>query len=271
MSKQKAKDVLVAILPRKASLQTLQNEGWYHIPVKTAPKKRIPPKILAFYQGKVFEYEEAYKIRFYGEVERVDELARKELFPNDEKNQYKADDLYYRLQLKALKERPAPIISYRPRRILFIPTTLEKFNTAVQINDLFDASPIEDKLWSALQYNYILAERQWKIRVQQCRYYLDFAVFCNEGKLAIETDGYSFHYDSKNQIDYDTWRRNQIVLDDWHLLHYTTHQVKDDWTPYISQIQQKINQLGGPESPQDFKRKIGEEQGKYIVDDEEPL
>ena len=61
------------------------------------------------------------------------------------------------------------------------------------------------------------------------------------------------------------------MLDDWHLLRYTTHQINDEGTPYITQIQQKINQLGGLESPGDFKRKIGEEQGKYIVDGEEPL
>jgi hypothetical protein len=39
----------------------------------------------------------------------------------------------------------------------------------------------------------------------------------------------------------------------------------------ISQIEQKIDQLGGLERPEGFERKVGEEQGKYIVDGEEPL
>jgi len=60
-------------------------------------------------------------------------------------------------------------------------------------------------------------------------------------------------------------------LDDWRFLHYTTKQVQDDWTPYLSQIEQKIEQLGGLERPENFERKVGEEQGKYIVDGEEPL
>ena len=76
---------------------------------------------------------------------------------------------------------------------------------------------------------------------------------------------------SKNQIDYDTWRQNEIELDDWRFLHYTTKQVKDNWTPYLNQIEQKIEQLGGLERPENFERKVGEEQGKYIVDGEEPL
>ncbi len=250
---------------------TLQTEGWYHIPVETAPQKRWPPKVLAFYQSKVFGKEEAYKIRYFGEVERIDIFPRKELFPNDLENQYKAERPYYRLQLKSLEERPLPIISHRPRRLVFIPTTMEKFMFAEQINDLFDGSPLEDRLWSALKHYDILAERQWKIIIQNRRYYLDFAVFCRNGKLAIETDGYTYHYDDRNQIDYDTWRRNEIEIDGWRFLHYTTRQVRDDWTPYLSQIRRVIDQLGGVEAPEKYERKVTEEQGKYIVDGEEPL
>jgi very-short-patch-repair endonuclease len=265
------KEVLVALLPRKSSLEILQTEKWYHIPVETAPQNRWPPKVLAFYQGKVFGYEEAFKIRYFGEVNLIEVVPRKELFPDDEKNAYKAENLYYRLQLKRLEERQTPIVSYRPRRLVFIPTTLEKFEGAKQINDLFDGSPLEDRLWKALKYINISAERQWKVVIQGHNYYLDFAVFCKNGKLAIETDGYTTHFDSMNQIDYDTWRQNEIELDDWRFLHYTTNQVKDDWTPYINQIQNKIEQLGGIESPQDFVRKVGEKPVKYIINGEEPL
>ncbi len=264
------KELLVALLPRKSALAILKSEGWYHVPVEAAPK-RWPPKILAFYQGKVFGDEEAYKIRHYGEVKKIDIVSRRELFPEDEKNQHKAENLYYRIQLKDLQERNAPIISYRPRRLVFIPTTLAKFENAEQINDLFDGSPLEDLLWKGLKALSVLAERQWKIVVQQHNYYLDFAVFCKNGKLAIETDGYSYHFDSRNQIDYDTWRQNEIELDDWRFLHYTSKQVKDNWIPYLGQIEQKIEQLGGLENPQDFESKVGKEQGKYIVDGEEPL
>src|SRR5215510_5674021 len=132
---------------------------------------------MAFYQGKVFGKDDAYKIRYFGEVKRVDISPRKELFPNDEENKHKADNLYYRIQLKSLQQRYRPIVSYRPRRLVFIPTTWEKFEYADQINDLFDGSPPEDRLWKALKYIDILAERQWKIVVQRHNYYLDFAVF----------------------------------------------------------------------------------------------
>jgi hypothetical protein len=48
-------------------------------------------------------------------------------------------------------------------------------------------------------------------------------------------------------------------------------QVKDDRTPYLAQIKAKIEQLGGLESPENFARKIGEEQAQYILDGEDPF
>ncbi len=261
-------EVLVALLRDKKDFAILQTEGWYRIPVETAPK-HWPPKVLAFYQGKVFGAEEAYKIRYFGEIAQIDIVPRKELLPDDEKNLHKAENLYYRMQVSKLKEREIPIVSYRPRRLVFIPTTWEKFLLAEQINDLFDGSKLEDRLWTKLKYINILAERQWKLKIQEHAYYLDFAVFCKNGKLAIETDGYTTHHESSIQIDYDTWRQNEIEIDDWRFLHYTSKQVKENRTPYLAQIQNKIEQLGGLESPEDFNRKIGEEQAEYLVDNGE--
>jgi len=260
------KNVLVALLPRISSLDTLINESWYRIPVESAPKP-CSPQILAFYQGKVFGKEQAYQIRYFGEVNRIDILARKELFPNDETNLTKSEKMYYRLQIASLEERHQPIPSYRPRRLVFIPTTIKKFNLAGQINDLFDGSPLEDRLWDVLKIDKMQAERQWKLLINSRVYFLDFAVFCKKGKLAIETDGYTTHYDSIRKIDEDIWRQNEIINDEWHLLRYTTNQVKDGGMPYLAQIQTKVAQLGGLEAPEEFNRKVGEETSDYLVDD----
>jgi very-short-patch-repair endonuclease len=181
----------------------------------------------------------------------------------------KPKKLYYRLQLKKMEERRQPIPSYRPRRLVFIPTTLEKFNLARQINDLFDGSPLEDQLWEVLKRVNILAEHQWKLVIQERNYFLDFAIFCRNGKLAVETDGYTTHYESTSQIDYDTWRQNEIEIDDWRFLHYTSQQIREEPTPYLAQIQDEISQLGGLEKPEEFSRKIGEEAAEYMVDDDE--
>lgn len=244
------------------------------MPVESMPgrwREGWRPKAMAFYQGKVFGEEEAYKIRYFGEVDHIDILPRKELFPNDDENQHKAEKLYYRVAIKELQPRYRPIVSYRPRRLVFIPTTRRKFENAEQINDLFDGSPIEDRLWKTLKQNGILAERQWKIIVEAHSYYLDFAIFCRKGRLAIETDGYTYHYDDRNQIDYDTIRRNEIELDGWRSLHFTSRQVNDNFAQYFPHIQRAIEQLGGVEEPENYVRKTDEIRGKYIVDGEEPF
>jgi len=263
-------ELLVALLPRKVALKRLQKEGWYHIPVENAPR-RWAPEVMAFFQGKVFGDEEAYKIRYFGEVAGIDTVPRKELFRTTKRNAFKAERLYYRIQIKDLRMRYRPIVSYRPRRIVFLPTTLAKFEQAGQINDLFDGSPLEDRLWQTLKQNGILAERQWKTIVDAHNYYLDFAIFCKKGKLAIETDGYTYHYDDRNQIDYDTIRRNEIELDGWRSLHFTSRQVNDGFARYYPHIQRAIEQLGGVEEPENYVRKTDEIRGRYIVDGEEPF
>ncbi|MFN8382078.1 MAG: hypothetical protein U0V02_09070 [Anaerolineales bacterium] len=108
MSRKKAaKELLVALLPKIPALDILKSEGWYHIPLENAPK-RWPPKSMASYQEKVFG-EESYKICHFGEVNNIDIVSCKELFPNDKKNQSKAENLYYRVQLKELQTRNNPI------------------------------------------------------------------------------------------------------------------------------------------------------------------
>lgn len=265
--KEQIRDVLVGILKRKSSLRILQEQGWYHIPVETK-LYHWPPKMIAFYQGYPFG-EDGMQIRYYGEIDGIEIAPRKELFETTERNRHKAEKLYRKVYLKKLIERETPIRIYRPRIWAFISTTRAKFDAAVQVNDLYVGSRLEERLWKALKYINILAEREWEVKIKGHKYYLDFAVFCREGKLAIETDGYSFHYDSREKIDYDTWRRNELELEDWRFLHYTPKQIKENWTGYLTQIQTKIEQLGGEEAPGEFSRKIGEEQAGYFLEDEE--
>jgi hypothetical protein len=88
------RDMLVGILKRKSSLGILKNEGWYHIPVEKLPGN-WSQKALSFYQGYLFG-EEAAQIRYYGEVERMEVVPRRVLFPNDGRNERKAEKLYYK-------------------------------------------------------------------------------------------------------------------------------------------------------------------------------
>lgn len=265
--KQEPKDVLVGILKYKLSLKKLRDENWYHIPIETK-FKYWPPRMLAFYQGYRFG-NDGFRVQCYGEFDHEVIVPRKELFETTKRNEHKAEKLYRKIYLKKLEKRPTPILVYRPRAWAFIHTTQTKFDQAEQLNDLFAGSFLEERLWKALKYENILAEREWRVNILGNNYIIDFAVFCKNGKLAIETDGYTTHYQSRDKIDYDTKRRNAIGYDDWDFLHYTPKHIRENWTSYLTEIKARIEKLGGEESLDEFNRKIGEEQAPYEVEDVE--
>ncbi len=235
-------EVLVAIMNQPRDLAILREQGWYRIPVAKAPK-RWPPQWLAFYQTKAFDAE-AYAVHYYGRISRIEQVPRRELFPN-ELPSHRSDLLYHRLWLENIEQLAQPIHSARWRRIIFIPTTWRKFTRAVEINDLFDESPLEDTLWSVLKAERIAAERQWELKLAEARYFLDFALFCAKGRIDIETDGDTWHA-NRRRIPQDNQRDNAVQAQGWHVLRFNTRQVKESAAEYcVPQIKAIINRLGG--------------------------
>jgi len=234
--------VLVAILNNKADFGILQEQGWYRIPVAKVPK-RWPPKWLAFYQTKVFG-DEAFAVNYYGLVRDVRIVQRRELFPNELPNP-KSDCQYYQIHLHSLERLPAPINSRQWRRIVFIPTTWQKFSQAAEINDLFDESPLEDRLWAELKRLQMAAERQWPLPLGEAWYFLDFALFCAKGQVDVETDGDTWHAD-KVRISEDNRRDNALQSAGWHVLRFNGRQIHESLSDYcVPQIAETINTLGG--------------------------
>ncbi|MCJ7551374.1 MAG: endonuclease domain-containing protein [Anaerolineae bacterium] len=251
-------EALIAILNNPDDLAILQHQGWYRIPVRTAPK-RWPPKLLAFYQTQIFG-DEAYAVRYYGSVREIREVGRSELFPHEAPNA-KSDKRYYQIHLDGLNTLPQPIISHRWRRIVFIPTTIEKLWLAEEINDLFDDSPLENRLWSTLKTLRAEAERQWRVEVDRRRYYLDFALFCRWGRIDVETDGDSWHV---NRVDAarDNRRDADLQTSGWQVLRFTTAEVhkrmESHCAPVIERMAEHLSGFGvpGPYPPIDVNNII---------------
>ena len=234
--------MLLAIFKYKDSLTRLQEGSWYHIPVATAPKSFESAKWLCFYQGKIFT-PEAYRVQYYGEIKDYQVVPYRELFPN-RINSVKSDWPYYRIYLRKLECRPEPIPSYRPRRLSFVPTTLEKFDTATQINDLFNDSPLEDMMWYELKGLDIKAERQWMLPIEKHNFYLDFAVFCNQGFIDVETDGDTWHA-QKDRIRTDNDRNNQLAQKGWQVLRYNGNEIRSNMGHCVREVQKTITTLDG--------------------------
>jgi very-short-patch-repair endonuclease len=230
-------------------MRIARDAGWYRIPVASARKwlqdrHHWPPRWLAFYQTKVFG-PEAYAINYYANVRGVNIASRTELLPDTPPDHPKAHRRYYQLLLDDLQSLPQPIISRRLRRIVFIPTTFEKFKTAAEINDLWDESPLEDRLWAIFKRARIRAERQYPVEIEDYRYFLDFAIFCNEGKIDVETDGDTWHIGPESALA-DRQRDNNLASRGWRVLRFNTAEIREHPVDYcVSKVEATINRLEG--------------------------
>jgi very-short-patch-repair endonuclease len=235
-------EVLVAIMNSWSDFAIAQEKHWYRIPVATAPK-RWPPDWLAFYHTNVFG-NMAHSVQYYARVRRIEVVQRRELFPHEPPNE-KSDRQYYQLFLQRLKPLSEPIRSPRARRNPFICTTWAKFTSAAGINDLFDDSPLEDALWAEMKKQEIPAERQWLLTTQDGKFLLDFALFCVDGKLDVETDGDTWHANVKRAArDYP--RDNAVQAAGWRILRFNSLQIGESAAAYcVPKITKMIKNLNG--------------------------
>ena len=240
-------EILVAIVNNLEDMRLAREAGWYRIPVASVRKwlhGRWPPRWLAFYQTKVFG-PEAYAINYYAVVRSTRIASRTDLLPDTPRNHPKANRRYYQLLLDDLQPLPEPIVSRRLRRIVFIPTTFEKFEAAEEINDLWDESPLEDRLWAIFKRAQIRAERQYPVEIENRFYLLDFAIFCSQGKVDIETDGDTWHSDPE-RIPLDNQRDTALVSRGWYVMRFNTTQIHERPVDYcVSKVMTTINRLGG--------------------------
>jgi very-short-patch-repair endonuclease len=234
-------EVLVALLKEKSHFNNLREQNWYHIPVENTPK-RWPPDWLAFYQPKAFGTD-AFRIRHFGRVKEITQVPYRKLFPSKFESS-KSEKRYHQIFIEKLEKLPRPIPSRIPRSIVFIPTTWHKFINADQLNDLFDESPLEDIIWQAFKSLSIFAERQWKESIGKSFYQLDFAIFCNQGKVDVEADGDTWHA-QRDRIDRDNKRNNDLEKRGWHVLRFNGKEIREEKAKYIVQVQETINTLDG--------------------------
>lgn len=241
-----ANKLLVALLKEPNDLKILVNQGWYRIPFG---KKSTPlmirdksAKYIAFYQGKSFK-SDAFQVKYFAKISKIEVKTRRELFPDEVENP-KSENLYFKISIQKLKELQAPIISTKKRIIIFINSNFEKFSEAMEINDLYLGSKIEEIMWAKLNEIEIPAEREFHQKIQNKNYFIDFAVFCKKTKLALECDGDKYHL-KEDDVKYDKRRDNALESKGWNVLRYTSDEINYNLDNIALQIQETINEYGG--------------------------
>jgi very-short-patch-repair endonuclease len=233
--------VLVAVMNTPRDFEIARDEGWYRIPLRRAPN-RVAADYLAFYQTKAFG-DEGWAVNYYAATRRYHLLTRAELLP-EEADHPRATERYYKVEIGPLQRLPRPIPSKRLRRITFISTTLERLLQAEEINDLWDRDSREERLWQAFKREGIEAERQYEVEEGTARHVVDFAVFCQEGQVAVicegEPAGVSVRVIRERQAsDYDLSARG------WTVLRLDGEQLIRDVSGCLAAVWEAVSRCGG--------------------------
>jgi very-short-patch-repair endonuclease len=187
--------------------------------------------------------DEKWAVNWYASVRSLIKARRRELLPG-EPTHSRADAEYYKVELGELMRLPRPIPSRRWRRIVFIPTSLERLLHAREVNDLFKLSPIEDRLYFALGDAGLPAERQYFVREEGSGYMLDMAVFCRDSNLDIECDGEAYHA-GRDKAEQDRERDNTLTTAGWHILRFSGRRILRDTDYCLETVKRTVRRLGG--------------------------
>jgi len=242
MKNSKSAKVLVAVMNNLFDFEILKKYRWYRIPVKS--EKLLHGKItdfeyLAFYQTKIFG-KEKYAVNYMAKIQEIEKAKRADLLP-EEKNHPRAQDEYFKIKIDRITKLQKSIVSKRWRRIVFIPTTMEKLMRAEEINDLYNDSPLEDILWDKLKQNGISAERQYFHKTDYC---FDFAIMCNKGLIDVECDGKRWH-SSEERIKKDRDRNNTLSSKGLCVLRFDTDEITNNMDRCMGHIKEAIKNLAG--------------------------
>lgn len=126
--------VLVAVMNNRRDWQRVLDEQWYRIPVKHAPAVAPHFDWLAFFFTAAFA-ENRWAVHYYARVAGHELVTRRDLLP-DQPTHPRAGQWYYQCQLGPLQHKIPPITAGRWKRLTFIVTTGDRFESATEIGQL---------------------------------------------------------------------------------------------------------------------------------------
>lgn len=175
--------VLVAYVPTPADFKHIQQEGWYRVPCRSAPKG-LHSEYFAFYFGQAFGVDK-WAIHYYAETLGHELVTRIALLP-DQPDHPRAQDLYYKVQLGPLQRRRQPVVSLRWRRITFIHTTWDRFVDAVEINDLLlTGGDYVDRFFTTLKDRGLSIKKTYRLDEAGEPYTAEFTISAGNGREPI--------------------------------------------------------------------------------------
>ncbi len=242
MSKKEAREktVLVGVLKSRRDLEILLKEHWYRIPKKHLPKGKF--KYLAFYQPALFG-RSGKRIIYYARVLSSRTARREDLLPN-ESGHPRAKDDYVRIRVGKLNKLARPIKNASPRRVSFGFTTLLCLLRAQNILQLYDVAETEEMVKNKLRGAGVKAIPQYWVNDAKKRYRLDFAIFCKQGKIAIECDNLKAHSGTR-QRQRDNEKDEFLKEGSWDVLRFKEDDIVSRADMCLKKVIRLVKRRGG--------------------------
>jgi len=238
------KIVLVGILKDRRDLNILLKENWYRIPVKHVPKRKFD--YLAFYQPLSFG-QKGKRIQYYAPVLDYKVQKRSDLLPKELEHP-RAKDYYLQVHVGKTKKLSRPIRNIIPRRISFGFTTLNHLLKSKDILQLYNVTPTEPMVENGLKGAGMRAIPQYYVKGEEKkRYFLDFAIFCQKGKIAIECDNKKVH-SIPSQKKKDKIKNAFLRRYGWNVIRLPEDSIVSNLPGCIEKVKKTIQKLGGIEN-----------------------
>lgn len=126
--------VLICLLKHPRDWEIVREQQWYRIPTAHAPLP-LCADALAFYQPGRFGAER-WQVAWLAPVVRYGLALRRDLLPGEARHR-RANEAYFVIHLGALESLTFAIPAAKLRRVTFIPTTLQRLQTARDVRDLW--------------------------------------------------------------------------------------------------------------------------------------
>src|SRR3989338_140424 len=231
--------VLVCVLKNKRDLRIMLKKNWYRIPIAYLPRRKFTH--LAFYQPVEFG-RFGKRIQYYARVKNRTVAKRIDLLPKEQAHPRAHDD-YLQIELAWIKKLAYPIKNIVPRRVSFGFTTLKSLLKAGDLLELYGVSPTEQIVERGLQKLSIKTEKEFSVSKGGKRYRLDLAIFCRNGRIAIECDNLKAH--SGVQIAKDKKKDEFLKRNGWHVIRLKEQDITERLKYCLGLVVKAVDNLGG--------------------------
>ena len=231
---------MVGVLKNKRDFNILLTKNWYRIPIVHLPTRRF--NYLAFYQPAIFG-QEGKCIKYYARILRRKIVKRIKLLPQ-EPHHPRAHDYYCQFSVAKIQKLARSIRNIIPRRVTFGFTTLNHLLKSRNILQLYGVTPTEQIVEQGLKRIGVEPLSQHYVLNGKKRYRLDLAIFCQNGKIAIECDNKKAHA-SRAQKKKDKIKNMTLKQAGWIVIRLPEAKIISDLPGCLRLVQRAIHRLGG--------------------------